>query len=143
MGYAYDESPFVPLRTTTSGNSRPTEAMQDAEIAKLREERAIHLASIAEHSKQLAAARAALDAYKSPEAAHNLAMRAIEESHRANRAEAALDGERDACDNGVAALTAILDAWSIGWMPHLRNAVRKFVTEQQNRRAAEAKGEPK
>jgi len=33
---------------------------EDAEIAKLREERDIHLASIAEHSKQLAAARAAL-----------------------------------------------------------------------------------
>ena len=36
-------------------------AEHKAELAKLRAERAIHLASIAEHSKQLAAARAALD----------------------------------------------------------------------------------
>jgi len=36
-------------------------AAKYAEIAKLRAERAIHLASIAEHSQQLAAARAALD----------------------------------------------------------------------------------
>ena len=68
MGYAYDESPFVPFNTPQVGPtvpSLPAPEMRDAEIAKLREERAIHLASIAEHSKQLAAARAALKVERS------------------------------------------------------------------------------
>lgn len=46
--------------------------------------------------RDLAASRTALAAYQSPEAALSLALKAIEESQRANRAEAALAKEREA-----------------------------------------------
>lgn len=169
MAFWKNDDSFAPFNVPQVGPTipaMPTPDAKDAEIAKLRaanEDQRMELVRAQQRASDwsaacvtqrkraedaeaaLAAARAALDGYKSPEAAHNLAMRAIEESHRANRAEAALkdcraalDGERESCDNGVAALTAILDAWDLSWMPNLRAAVRVFVTEQLERRAAEA-----
>lgn len=38
MSYGYDESPFEPLRTTTSGTTEPTSAMKDADITRLKAE---------------------------------------------------------------------------------------------------------
>ncbi len=201
MGYAYDESPFVPFNVPQVGPTIPAmpppdmrdaeitklradldQARRDrnsavecaevlrgyvaegkAEIAKLRAERdewrdkahslnedraaardAVFKEGLAriEAEKQLAAARAALDGYKSPEAAHNLAMRAIEESHRANRAEAALndcraalDGEREACD-----------AWRKAWKRYdetrtvpAYSLLEDAADNHDARRAAEAK----
>lgn len=80
----------------------------------------------------LAAARAALDAYKSPEAAHNLAMRAIEESHRANRAEAALKAEKAECDKAARIMTRRGD--------HMARAI--WLSDWSARRAAEARDMP-
>lgn len=123
MAFWKNDDSFAPFNVPQVGPTipaMPTPDAKDAEIAKLRADldqarrdrnSAVECAEVlrgyvAEHKAALAAARAALDGYKSPEAAHNLAMRAIEESHRANRAEAALkdcraalDGEREACDS--------------------------------------------
>lgn len=160
MDDEYDGDGFKPRRTTTS-----VTAERDAEIARLRAELdAAKAEVVAEkaHASQAAAearnyankldesrllrekradeldsARAELFAARNDILREGLAR--IEAEKQLAAARAALATEREACDNGVAALTAILDAWSIRWMPNLRAAVRAFVTEQQNRRAAEAK----
>ena len=86
MGYAYDESPFAPLRTTTSGTSLPD---KDSEIARLRAE----LAAVA---KERDASRLVSEGLH----ASNVNLRAELAAAKAERdsARAALDKEREATD---------------------------------------------
>ena len=132
--------------TAISKKSKEIASLREANEAQRRtigemEDVAVHWMTESKRLRSdLAAARAALDAYKSPEAAHNLAMRAIEESHRANRAEAALDGEREACDRTVGVLRSYLacDPISRVLTDSERAGVRATLSEYDALRAAEA-----
>lgn len=63
------------------------------ECARLKSESSTDVPALVAEVERL---RAALDAHQSPEAAYSLALKAIEQSQRANRAEAALAAERRA-----------------------------------------------
>ncbi len=86
---------------------RNMQAKLVAEGARLAAENARLRAEVDSLRSDLSAARAALDGYQSPEAAHALALRVIEQSQRAFRAEAALDGEREALSTAQRALANI------------------------------------
>ena len=126
--YAYDESPFVPLRTRTSGTTNPD---KDAEIAR--------------KDAEIARLRAELDAAKAEaKDATGCFMSLLDDAKRLrsdlSSARAALDKEREACDEYRESHRPDCSDETLGGRgPHATDHRCRKCREYDARRAAEAK----